>query len=600
MLAQAAGLLEIFVVWAYLLAVLYLGWLGYTRTRTATHYLLAGRQTHPFVMALSYGATFITTGAIVGFGGAAGLFGFSLLWLTFLSVFAGVFIAFVFLAPRARLMGCRLDAHTFPELLGRRFQSKFLQIFAGLMIFLFMPLCAGAVLIGSCMFIAAKFGTAYGTTLLVLTIVIAAYVLMGGLKGVMYTNALQGTIMFIGMVTLLIFTYVIVGGIVTGHEKLGALAPLVPAKFQAIGHRGFTAMPPFGWGDIKYNLWWLVISTVALGVGVGVLAQPQLVVRFMTVRSNRELNRAVLVGGIFILVMTGGAFTVGALSNVFFTEHGPRFTGRVVQTIDEEKGQAVIQLAKANDAGQWVDIEGEKTPVLLDGEVVGKTTVAGKKVNVVQGGSISIVCAKGDSGKIIPTYITTAMPKWFSLLFLLTLLGAAMSTLSSQFHVVGTSIGRDVFEQVTGQHRNGVRATRTGIVIGIVIAVLLSYFWRESTVIARATAIFFGLCVSAFLPSFIGGLYFKRMTRQAAVWSTTIGFVITASWLLLVKADAAGAIGLVQKLTGGKTSILAGRPNWDFVDPIVVALPISIIVAIVVSLLTKPFSQEHLQKCFER
>ena len=45
---------------------------------------------------------------------------------------------------------------------------------------------------------------------------------------------------------------------------------------------------------------------------------PQLVVRFMTVKSNRELNRGVLIGGIFILAMTGVAFVVGALSNVFF------------------------------------------------------------------------------------------------------------------------------------------------------------------------------------------------------------------------------------------------------------------------------------------
>ena len=57
------------VVVIYLLAVTYLGFKGYRETRTASDYLLAGRQTHPFVMALSYGATFISTSAIVGFGG---------------------------------------------------------------------------------------------------------------------------------------------------------------------------------------------------------------------------------------------------------------------------------------------------------------------------------------------------------------------------------------------------------------------------------------------------------------------------------------------------------------------------------------------------
>ncbi|MHC4525028.1 MAG: sodium:solute symporter family protein [Planctomycetota bacterium] len=599
MLAQTVGALDIIVVLAYLLVVIYLGLLGYMRTKSATDYLIAGREVHPFVMAMSYGATFISTSAIVGFGGVAGLFGMNLLWLTFCNIFVGIFIAFVFLAPRARRMGHILDAHTFPEFLARRFESKFLQIFSGLVIFLFIPLYAAAVLIGGSQFIAVQFGVPYETALLVFSVIIAAYVVVGGLKGVMYSDALQGTIMFIGMLTLLVFTYKQVGGVTAGHEKLTAMAPLVPGKLQAIGHRGWTAMNPFGWGDIVYNLWWLVIPTITLGVGIGVLAQPQLVVRFMTVKSKRELNRAVLIGGIFILVMTGVAFVVGALSNVYFAEMGPRLKGRVVKVIDAEKKQAVMQLMSQNDAGEWTDVEGKMAPVLLDGEVVGNTSVDGQEVDVVQGGSISIVIAKGDSGKIIPTYIKTALPKWFGLLFLLTLLAAAMSTLSSQFHTVGTSVGRDMWEQFTGKHGHTMMVTRIGIIIGIIYAVLLSYYWQESTVIPRATAIFFGLCASAFLPAFIGALYWKRMTRQGAVWSALIGFVITALWLLLVKAKEAEAIGLVQKLTDGKTSILAGKPNWDWVDPSCIAFPISIIVAIVVSLLTKPPSQEHLNKCFK-
>lgn len=598
MLAQV-GLAETLVVLAYLLVTFYLGYLGFKRTKSAADYLIAGREVHPFVMAMSYGATFISTSAIVGFGGVAGLFGMSLLWLTVLNIFIGIFIAFVFLAPRARRMGHHLDAHTFPEFLGRRFQSKFIQVFAGIIIFLFIPLYAAAVLIGGCKFIEMQFGIDYNTALLIFSVIIAVYVTVGGLKGVMYSDALQGTIMFVGMLTLLIITYKAVGGVTAGHEKLTALSTLVPGKLQAIGHRGWSAMPPFGWGDIKYNLWWLVIPTITLGVGIGVLAQPQLVVRFMTVKSKRELNRAVLIGGVFILVMTGVAFIVGSLSNVYFAEHGPRLAGRVVKTIDAEKGHAVIQLMKKDDAGNWSDVEGKMAPVLLDGIVQDTTKIDGTDTEIVQGGSIAIVYAKGDSAKIIPLYITNALPKWFGLVFLLTLLSAAMSTLSSQFHTVGTSIGRDIYEQLNPKHGSSILITRIGIIIGILYAVLLSYFWTESTVIPRATAIFFGLCASAFLPAFVGALYFKRMTKAGAIASMLTGFIVTAFWLLLVKSKEAAALGLVQKITGGDTSILAGKPNWDWVDPICIAFPIAIIVAIVVSLMTKPPQKEHVGKCFE-
>ena len=99
-------------------------------------------------MALSYGATFISTSAIVGFGGAAGQFGMGVLWLTFLNIFAGIFIAFVVFGKRTRKIGRNLDAHTFPELLGLRFRSRFIQGFAGSIILVFMPIYAASVIKG--------------------------------------------------------------------------------------------------------------------------------------------------------------------------------------------------------------------------------------------------------------------------------------------------------------------------------------------------------------------------------------------------------------------------------------------------------------------
>ena len=86
-------------------------------------------------MALSYGATFISTAAIVGFGGTAGIYGMGLLWLTFLNILVGIFIAFVFFGKRTRKMGHNLGALTFPEFLSKRFDSRFIQYFSGIVIF---------------------------------------------------------------------------------------------------------------------------------------------------------------------------------------------------------------------------------------------------------------------------------------------------------------------------------------------------------------------------------------------------------------------------------------------------------------------------------
>lgn len=84
------------VVLIYLLMVGYVGYIAWKRTKSADDYMVAGRKTHPYIMALSYGATFISTAAIVGFGGVAANYGMGILWLVFLNIIVGIFIAFVF------------------------------------------------------------------------------------------------------------------------------------------------------------------------------------------------------------------------------------------------------------------------------------------------------------------------------------------------------------------------------------------------------------------------------------------------------------------------------------------------------------------------
>jgi len=626
------SLAEICVVLVYLSATAYLGWLGYRGTKTTADYLLAGRAAHPFIMSLSYGATFISTSAIVGFGGVAGLFGMSLLWLVVLNILVGIFFAFVFFGARTRRLGHALDAHTLPELLGRRYQSRFIQVLAGAVIALFMPLYGAAVLIGGSEFLSTALELPYGAALLVFAVVVAAYVFFGGLKGVMYTDAFQGVIMFAGMVTLLTFTYTRLGGVAPAHRELTALADLVPANLAAIGHQGWTAMPVFGFGDRRYNLWWIVVSTIVLGVGIGVLAQPQLVVRFMTVKSRRELNRAVGVGAVFILAMVGVAYTTGALSNVFFTRHGPIFQGRVVQAPGANGPHARLQLMKPTEGGQWLDIvkessaDGRTTNILRAPGVdamgrwlpVSRTTnqagvvCEGVTVPVVlvgtepkarlgpnevrEGRSISVVVAGNNPDQIIPTYIRAALPPWFGLVFLLTLLAAAMSTLSSQFHTLGTAVGRDIYQQVLDTRRGGrdrtIPIVRVAILAGLLAAVTFGYYARGEYIIARATAIFFGLCAATFLPAYLGGLYWPRMTRAGAAASMVVGLCASLAWVTLVKTPECTAIGLV------KASLLEAHPNWPVVDPVLLALPLSALTAVVVSLFTRPPPSDHLARCF--
>ncbi len=388
----------------YLLIVLFLGYLGYKRTKDTQDFMLAGRKVPPLLIALSYGATFISTSAIVGFGGVAAQLGMGLIWLTVLNIALGIFIAFVIFGKKTREIGQKLGAVTFPDLIAKRFNSKFMQQACGLIILFGMPLYTSAVMIGGAQFLSSTLNLDYNTALLAFAAVTALYVVGGGLLAVIYTDAFQGAIMFVGMAILLIFTYSMLGGFDAANQALTNLADKVPASLAAAGQNGWTAMP-----DLGSSIWYKMITTIVLGVGIGVLAQPQLVVRFMTAKDGKTLNRAVVVGGIFILMMTGVAFTVGALSNVYFFDN------------------------------------------------FGKVAVA-YQPNV---------------DKIMPDFINLALPGWFVVLFMVTLLAAAMSTLSSLFHTMGTAFGHDLLKY-TKNYKPSINNNRIGILIMFAISLVLA------------------------------------------------------------------------------------------------------------------------------
>ena len=520
----------------YLLATVLLGYLGWRNTRNASDYMVGGRRTHPYVMAISYGATFISTSAIVGFGGQAANLGLGLLWLTFLNILFGIFIAFVFFGKKTRLIGHNLDAHTFPELLGKRYNSRAIQRLGGIIIFLFMPLYAGAVLIGAARFIEETLKINYIWALVIFTLIVAAYVFAGGIKGVMYTDTLQGTIMLGGMTALLILTYTKLGGFISAHQALTNLASKMPENLVKGGALGWTTMPALG-----SPIWWTLVSAVILGVGIGVLAQPQLAVRFMMVKSDKELNRAVLIGGIFILMMTGVAFVIGGLSNVFFFNE----TGKIA-------------------------------------------------VQVVENGNVD---------KIIPAFINMAMPPWFVYLFMITLLAAAMSTTSGQMHAIGTSFGRDVFSRTRyssdyKEERSikGVASTKIGILIGVVLSFILGLFLPIS-IVARATSLFFGICAATFLPMYILGIFWKRANKAGAFTGMIVGLVSSLFWMLFVHEANSKMIGISNLLTG-KTTLLSAP--WSTMDPIVIAFPLAFIVTLIVTLLTRPMPKEIIEKAFKK
>ena len=134
------------IVFIYFFVLVLLGYLGYLRTKTSTDFLLGGRKVNSFIMALSYGSTFISTAAIIGFGGFAATFGMGIQWLCLLNVLVGVIIAFIFFGKPTRRLGAQHNAGTFAQLLGFHYGSSHIRKFVAAIIFIGMPIYAAVVI----------------------------------------------------------------------------------------------------------------------------------------------------------------------------------------------------------------------------------------------------------------------------------------------------------------------------------------------------------------------------------------------------------------------------------------------------------------------
>ena len=514
----------------FLIVTLVLGWYGYKNTRNNEEFLLGRNKAGPVIIALSYGATFLSASAVIGFGGQAAVHGMSVMWLCFLNLFVGLIVAFLIFGGPTRRKGRALGASTYADLLGKIFKSKGIRAFTAILIIVMMPIYAAAVLKGGVNSLAVITGLTeyYDYILIALAVIVAVYVVYGGIIAVMYNDAFQAAIMFIGMVVILVVTYSYFGGVTAGNSALDGLWDQSIVDIGNIGVQdGFNGWTSFS--DFGSKEWLTVVTTFLLGVGIGALTQPQLAVRFMSAKNDRVLNKSLIVGSVFMLAIVGSAYTVGALSNVYFMDH-----------------YGMTAFEYISQMGLGTDF-------------------------------------------IIPEYIlelfsTISFGDIFVSLFLLSLVCAAISTISALLHTIGAAGGYDLYTlwknkkgHMTGDSQS-VNLNRVDIVLVMVLTVVYCYM-MPNDIIAKATSVFMGITAAALLPAYFHGLYSKNPCRKAAITSMVVGTVVYLFFALFINSGTSIFLPICELLTG--QSVLFPDSILASTDALVIALPASIIAMVI-------------------
>ncbi len=290
---------------AYFVLMLAIGIYAYRKsTSDVSEYMLGGRRLHPAVGALSAGASDMSGWMLMGLPGAVFLSGYSAAWIA-VGLVIGAYLNYRFVAPRLRVFTeMSDDAITIPDYFEKRFndRTRALRVLSSVVIVIFFTLYTSAGIVAGGKLFEASFGLNYHLGLFFTAGVVVAYTLFGGFLAVSLTDFVQGCIMFLALVLVPIVTYLVLQD---GGAWTAAVATAEPGYF-GWWPEGLTAL-----GLVSLLSW-----------GLGYFGQPHIIVRFMAIRSLKDVATARYIGMGWMLVTVIGAVMTGIVGYAYAATKG--------------------------------------------------------------------------------------------------------------------------------------------------------------------------------------------------------------------------------------------------------------------------------------
>lgn len=260
-------------------------------------FLLGGRSLGPWVFAITYGSTYISTAAFVGNAGGGYRSGMAFMLMPVAQVLL-VPLGMLVFAPRLRVFSHKLNSMTIPELLGNRYKSKFMQFAGSLVIIVFVIPMMVSITKGGSVAVSQLLNISYTSSVFLVSGVALVYLMFGGFMARAYTDVIQGTLMFGGMLAILVIGLWSMGG-PTGLAN--SLAEVNPELLETPG--------PIGWDNL------LLFSSVFALAPWGL---PQYVQTSFTIKYRRNIYAAALMLCFWFGVMLVAPVVVGNMSRATF------------------------------------------------------------------------------------------------------------------------------------------------------------------------------------------------------------------------------------------------------------------------------------------
>ena len=298
-------IIKILLTIIFLVVMVGVGLYSRKQASSVDGFVLGGRAVGPWLTAFAFGTSYFSAVVFVGYAGQFGWkYGLSSAWIGIGNAVIGSLLAWVLLGRRTKLMTQHIESRTMPDFFGTRYASQGLRVVASVIAFVFLIPYTAGVYKGISTLFEMGFGIPYEYCVIIMAVLTAVYVILGGYKATAMNDFIQGIIMLFGIVIVIAAVLNTQGGLMTAIDKMAAL----PSDTDANMNGGFASL----FGPDPWGLLGVVVLT-----SLGTWGLPQMVGKFYSITDESAIRRGTVISTVFAFIVAGGCYFLGGFGRLF-------------------------------------------------------------------------------------------------------------------------------------------------------------------------------------------------------------------------------------------------------------------------------------------
>ncbi|MDT7830152.1 sodium:solute symporter family protein [Pricia sp. S334] len=498
--------------WSYLLVgitfTLYIGIAIWSRAGSTSEFYVAGGGVSPLANGMATAADWMSAASFISMAGIIAFAGYD--GSVYLMGWTGGYVLLaLLLAPYLRKFG----KFTVPDFIGDRYYSKTARIVAVICALIVSFTYVAGQMRGVGVVFSRFLEVDINTGVIIGMVIVLFYAVLGGMKGITYTQVAQYCVLIFAFMVPAIFISIQMTGnpipqLGMGDTLNNGSGTYLLDKLDGLSTElGFAA-----YTEGKKSIMDVFAITLALMVGTAGL--PHVIVRFFTVKRVRDARKsagyALLL--IAILYTTAPAVSVFAKTNLIDTVSDNPYAEMPVWFKNWET-TGLLEFDDKNGDGriQYV-ADAKRNELTIDNDIM---VLANPEIAMLPAWVIGLVAAGG--------------------------LAAALSTAAGLLLVISSSVSHDLIKRTLRpdiSEKGELWAARISATVAVVIA---GYFGiNPPGFVAAVVALAFGLAAASFFPAIVLGIFYKRMNKEGAISGMVVGLVSMLFYMMKFKFDMFG------------------------------------------------------------